>query len=440
MAHDITVPRLGWSMEEGTFLRWLKQDGQSVRAGEALFELEGEKATQDVEAVDSGILNVPAGAPAPGTVVPVGAVLGYLLQPGEAPPGGKSPAASPASSAAASQPVASPPAPPPAVAPSVRRRAREMGVDLATVVGSARSGRITAEDLQSAVKPSPPLRVATKVVASPRARRVATELGIDWKQLTGTGSEGRIRESDVRAAAAQGASSSRSSITLSGGMTARRRTIAQRMRHSHQQVVPVTLTSQADATNLVNLRTQFKFTGNTVVPAYTDILAKLVAATLQQHPALAACWQNDDLLPPREIDLGLAVDTSEGLLVPVIRNVPQISLVDLARQTRDLAQRAREGKLTAAEMQGGVFTITSLGAFGIDAFTPIINYPQTAILGVGAIRRVPAVHAGEIVPRDLITFSLTFDHRAVDGAPAARFLQAVGLAVENPSAALLSGF
>ncbi len=209
---------------------------------------------------------------------------------------------------------------------------------------------------------------------------------------------------------------------------------------SQQQTAPVTLTTRADATNLVNLRTQFKTVGDGVAPpTFTDMIVKLTAAALERHPLLAARWEGDQQIFPETIDIGMAVDAEEGLIVPVLRDVGSLSLMQLAERSRSLVERARNGKLSADDMSGGVFTVTNLGAFGIDAFTPIINVPETAILGVGCIRREPAVHNDQIVPRDKMTLSLTFDHRVVDGAPAARFLQTVVEAVENPSAWLLRG-
>ena len=225
-------------------------------------------------------------------------------------------------------------------------------------------------------------------------------------------------------------------------LTSRRNVIAQRMVASRQQTVPVTLTTKADATNLVNLREQFKTTGGeSPIPGYQDIITKLVAGVLRQYPLLAGRWEEDAIVLPaeNELHLGMAVDTDDGLLVPVLRNAAQLSLIELAARSRQLADQARAGKLAAADMQGSVFTITNLGAFGIDAFTPIINVPETAILGLGAIRREPvALDDGDIVSRHQLTLSLTFDHRILDGAPAARFLQDIATAIANPSAALLS--
>jgi pyruvate dehydrogenase E2 component (dihydrolipoamide acetyltransferase) len=342
MPIEITVPRLGWSMEEGTFAGWLKQNGDHVTAGEPLFAMESDKVTMDVESLDNGILYVAPDAPEPGAVVVVGQRLGFLLAPGE-----------------------------PAPDAPIRER------------------------------PTP---------VTPRARRVAAELGVDTAQLRGSGRGGRIREVDVRAAGAV-------------PITALRRTIARRMMESRQNTAPVTLTSRADATALVALRNQWKLApGPGPAPSYTDILAKLVAIVLESHPALGGL--------SGKAHIGIAVDTPEGLLVPVLRDVAASSLADLARRSRELIEAARAHRLRAEDLAGGTFSIT-----------PIINFPEAAVLGVGAIRKEPVVlESGELAVREQMTLSLTFDHRVVDGAPAARFLQALVRLIEDASGtSLLAG-
>lgn len=407
MAIEITIPRLGWSMEEGVFSRWLKKEGDTIRQGDPLFELEGEKAIQEIEALDAGVLRIPANGPVPGSVVHVGSVVGYLVAQGE------------------TLPVAG---------PAVRRRAREAGVNLDQIAGTGGNGRILAQDIERASSPS--LHSPLSPVASPRARRLADELNMDWTQLAGSGAGGRIREQDVLAARRAPIVGRRIPLT------SRRKVIAQRMVASRQQTVPVTLTTKADAANLVNLREQFKTTsGQSPIPSYQDIITKLVVGALRRHPLLAGRWDQDAIVLPseNEVHIGMAVDTDDGLLVAVLHNAPALSLVELAARSRQLVSQARAGKLSAAEMHGSVFTITNLGAFGIDAFTPIINMPETAILGLGAIRREPVVlDGGDIVSRHQLTLSLSFDHRILDGAPAARFLQDIATAIANPSAALLS--
>jgi len=454
MAFEITIPRLGWSMEEGTFVRWLKKDGDSVKPGEALFELEGEKAAQDIEAVDGGILRIPANAPKPGTTVAVGAIIGYLAAEGETVPSSGSVAgpkvveptttASVAPATVDAPKAAAMDVAPPVAAPSVRRLARELGVSLSQLVGTGPAGRVTTADLNPRQAASGTVIPQVKsTIASPRARRVARELGLDWSHIAGTGRDGRVRERDVRANANTRALPARKpggTPTVAGQaipLTRPRRTIADRMLASQQNTAPVTLTTRVDATNLVSLRQQFKSAGGAVIPSYTDIVIKLVSMALADHPSLMMQWAGDQLVLPQEIGIGIAVDTDAGLLVPVVRNVPSLSLIDLSAASGQLIAQAREGRVKATDMQGGVFTVTNLGAFGIDAFTPIINSPETAILGMGRIRREPTVVDNLIVPRDQLSLSLTFDHRVVDGAPAARFLQAVSQAIETPSAWLL---
>ena len=445
MAQEIIIPRLGWSMEEGTFVAWLKSEGDFVKRGDALFELEGEKATQEIEAVDEGVLRIPITGPKPGSVHKVGAVIGYLVAANDSIPGLANPlqqvnveAINEADSIVAS--------------PSVRQLARKVGVQLSQVKATGPRGRILQEDVhqaksilsENAQEPviSDVSKMLSQQVASPRARRLASSLGIDWKLLIGSGAGGRIRECDVKAAS----TNLTSPITTAGKaqripISKKRRLIAQRLVASRQLTVPVTLTTKADATNLVNLRNQFKSTNGThPIPSFQDIITKLVAEVLKEHMFLAGRWDEDVIVLPahHELHIGMAVDTEDGLLVPVIRNVAGLNLRDVAVQSKSLVQQAREGKITAAQMQGGVFTITNLGAFGIDSFTPVINYPEAAILGLGAIRKEPVfLDDGKVVAQLQLALSLTFDHRIVDGAPAARFLQALVSAIVNPSAFLL---
>ena len=424
MAAEIRVPRLGWSMEEGTFLGWKKRAGEIVTVGEILYELEGEKATQEIESLDAGVLHIAPTCPPPGTVVPVGALLGCIAAAGEA-------VHWPAAATTAAAPVEAAPAAPisqpaPHAPPSVRRLARELGV----TIDEARQGRVTAAQVQAAPRP-PPSVAKQEAKSSPRARRAARERGIDWRQLQGTGKHGRVRERDVLAAV--GISDfvpGENSIPI----TSRRRTIAQRMVQSLERTAPVTLTTRADVTRLVELRAKRKSAGGELIPAYGDFVARLVAIALEKHPLLAGRWEENRIVLPQpgHIHIGMAVDTDEGLLVPVLRAVSSRSVEEVAHMSSELAERARRGKLTADQMQGAVFTITNLGTFGIDAFTPIIHWPQTAILGLGAIRREPMfVENDRVEARHVMTLSLTFDHRVIDGAPAARFLSDLVAAIEQ---------
>jgi pyruvate dehydrogenase E2 component (dihydrolipoamide acetyltransferase) len=378
MAVEITIPRLGWNMEEGVFVGWLKQDGEAVKPGDALFTLEGEKATEEIECLDKGLLRIAPGGPAAGDKIAVGAVIGYVTAADE-----------------------------------------EWGTRAADAVATETVPAAPVEVMAPGPRPS-----RHHQTASPRARRVARELGVDWKTVQGGGRTGRIRERDVRAAA--GAASVQTTVSPL------RKTIAERMTASLRSTAPVTLTTTVDASNLVNLRGQFKAAGGDIVPGYTDFLVKLSAAALQKHPLMGASWAGAEMAPMRSVDIGIAVDADAGLFVPVVRDAPSLSIRQVAASTRDLAKRARAGRLQSSEMQGGVFTITNLGAFGVEAFTPIINFPQCAILGVGRIQHRPVAAGDKVLICEQVTLSLTFDHRIVDGAPAARFLQTLCQMIENP--------
>ncbi len=399
MAFELFVPRLGWDMEEGTFAGWLKKDGETVKEGEPVFLVESEKAEQEVESLESGILRIPADGPQPGDVLPVGTLIGYLVEPGEqAPSSVKSIGAAPPMPGSAGT-KADPASTGAAAVPTPAEKPRE----------------------ERAARPS----------ISPRAKRIAKELGVDWKKVQGTGREGRIVEEDIRAAASGAAAASEAPPAAVGRL---RKRIAQRVSESAHSTASVTLTAEADATNLVSRRDELKAgaSGEAIVPTYTDLFVKLAATALEKHPLLNSYWENDQIRVLDDIHIAIAVDTEEGLLAPVLRNANKKSIQQIAEESRSLAEKARARKLDRDSLQGGTFTITNLGTYGVDAFTPIINLPQCAILGVGAIRLKPAVHQGQLAARHMVSLSLTFDHRIVDGAPAAAFLKTVRELIEQP--------
>jgi pyruvate dehydrogenase E2 component (dihydrolipoamide acetyltransferase) len=330
----------------------------------------------------------------------------------------------------------------PAISPRARRVAAELNVDWMRLQGSGRTGRIVERDVRAAaaVHGAAP-RATTPVRVTPVAQRVAQGAGIDLAAVSPTGPGARIQRSDVEAAIrAQQAPPAPAPALPEGDYEAIpvsrvRRLIAQRMLGSAQDTAAVTLTTEADATALVALRDQLRAAlepRERLVPSYNDLLIKLTALALQQHPALNATWQEETILQWRAVHIGLAVDAPDGLVVPVVRDAQERSVGRIASVTRDLIARAQARQLRAEEMQGGTFTITNLGMFGIDAFTPIINLPQSAILGVGRIAARPAVVNDQVVPRKLMALSLTFDHRVADGAVAARFLNLVREYVEEP--------
>lgn len=427
MAVEIVLPRLGWTMEEGTLVEWLKKDGDPVQAGEVLFTVESDKAVNEVESFDAGVLRIPPDSPPPGSTVPVGTLLAYILAPGEALPAGRV-ASAPAAAAAAPAVTASAPAASrhggPRISPRARRLARQLGVDFSRVQGSGQSGRIVERDIQAASRTP---RV------SPVARRMAQEAGVDLGALAAQKPGARLQRQDVEAALS--AQTTPPAAGTAAPLSSLRRLIAQRMGESSRTTAAVTLFAEADAGELVELRQRFKEAlgpRQVRVPSYNDFFLKLTALALSEHPQLNASWQGDSIQTHTRIDIGMAVDTEAGLLVPVLRQVDRLSLQELAEESAALGEGARTRRLKAEQLQGATFTVTNLGMYNIDAFTPIIDLPQCAILGIGRIALRPAVHQGQVVPRHQVVLSLSFDHRVVDGGPAARFLDAVRQYTEQP--------
>lgn len=395
MAEEIRFPRLGWSMEEGKFIQWLKRDGELVREGDPLFEMEGEKALQEIEAVGNGILKIADDAPAPDEVVAVGKLLGYLLLPNEL------------------------------LSEAIPKPSLDSG-DGASV--ELKGGLLAEAEICLPIDEDASFETLP-IAASPRARRLADSLGIDWHAVHGTGRDGRIREADVREFADRHLSNDTPTSKVKGNLfTPRRKMIAERLRLSRTLTVPVTLTTKVDVSRLVVLRELQKKMQSTRVPAFTDLFAKYVAIVLARHPAMAVRWNEDHSVlsevPALDFHIGIAVDTKDGLLVPVVRDVYSKSIDDIVTQSKTLIEKARAGRLNKDEMNDGVISITNLGAYGIDAFTPIINVPEIAILGLGTIRKEPAFDdRAQLVTKEVMVLSLTFDHAAVDGASAAAFLK-----------------
>lgn len=270
-----------------------------------------------------------------------------------------------------------------------------------------------SESVEPAQPEAEPHRAGSAPRASPAARRLAREMGVDLAAIEGTGPQGRITEADVRRAG--------EATDEQAGMTGLRAVIARNMRESHGATAPVTLTTVADVTD-------------TVPSQITVWVLRSAAAALRAHPALDGTRDGDTFQPAATTAISLAIQTDEGLVAPVVRDPLSRSFEELDGEVRALAERARSRQLTSQDYEGGTFTVTNLGSYGIDAFTPIINLPQIAILGVGAIRTVPGLDGDEVVPRQQMTLSLTFDHAFVDGAPAAEFLAEVRAQLEKGNA------
>ena len=472
MPTEVILPKLGQTMEEGTVVEWLKQEGDEVKRGEILFTVESDKATLESEAPARGFLRkilVQAGETVP-VLTPVGIITKTMDEDiGELQVAGPTPmqtsgrvgqvsglVAQP--EAAESQIVESENLEPETFEPSTgrvfaspraRMRAREWGVDLALVSGTGPGGRIVERDVRAYVESQPK--------ATPMAVKVASDLGVDLRTVTGTGAGGRITREDVEAAAAAARpavpavpaapgvpvsmapvpafklppAEVASTVPLSG----LRGIIAERMAFSAHTAARVTLVTEVDATAFVEARTRLKEAVSEewgFAPGYTDLLVTIVARALREYPYMNARLNGDVIEQLAHVNVGVAVDAERGLLVPVLRDADQMGLRELGTYFREVVGRAREGKSLPDELTGGTFTITNLGMFDVDAFTPVMNPPELAILGVGRIQPKPVVLEGEVVVRQMVTLSLAFDHRLVDGAPAARFLQRIKRLMENP--------
>ncbi len=459
MAYEVVMPRLGWNMEAGSLVEWRKQEGEQVEAGEILFSVESDKVVQEVEALEGGILHIPPGSPLPGVTVPVGTQLAYLLKPGESLPIQDQPGASVLAPGAA--PGVTTPAPTlvvksgiptrstkeqPAVSPRAARVAAELGVDWTGLRGSGRTGRIIERDVRrAALAQAGGESLPGEVFASPVARRAAEELGIDLVRLAGQMPGRRIERADVELAAQRAMTEAASPAAPAAEnplpaetrlpVSQVRRLTAERMSAGIHTAAPVTLTSEMDATELVRLRKQLKEDNAQRVPSYVDLLAKITAFALLEHPYMNARFEGESILQSAAVNLSLAVDTERGLLAPVLRDVQAKSLLQIAQESAELIERARTGLIQPDDLHGGTFTITNLGMYEIDAFTPIINLPECAILGIGRVvpkQVVVDVEKEHVAIRHMLFLSLTFDHRLVDGAPAARFLQRIKQYVEKP--------
>jgi len=459
VAHDVIMPKWGLTMKEGKVARWFKQEGDQVAAGEALLEVETDKITNSVESPATGSLFqivVPAGE-----TVPVLTVLALIAAPGEKPERvarGAAAASAPAAAKAAA-PAAAKTADGAFVpaSPAARKLAKELGVDLSAVTGTGPGVRITEKDVQAAFDSGPAMN------ASPQAVELAKKHGIDLSQISGTGEGGRITKADLlramnphaakpatrpvvpaapaapaappapAAAPAAPAGPTAGSVIALEGM---RKLIADNMMASLHGMAQLTAFVEIDATEMVCLRERL-LALNKKNPdyrlSYNDIIGYAVCRALKKHPLLNATLVDNAATLHEAVNLGVAVSVDKGLIVPNVKGADKLSLEELARAMRDVAGRARKGGLTMDEISGGTFTITNVSMLGMDGFTPIINPPEVAILGVGRAIQKPAVVNGAICIRTLMTLSLTFDHRVVDGQPAMTFLRCLADYLESPA-------
>jgi pyruvate dehydrogenase E2 component (dihydrolipoamide acetyltransferase) len=425
MPATVIMPALELAQETGKVLRWLKNPGDRVSKGEPIVEIETDKVTVEVEAPAAGVLGEVTAQP--GDVVPVGKTIALIFAAGEA----RGAAATPP--AASSTPATTPPIPAPAASgvrasPLARKIAEQHGVDLARV--KTATGRIEKADVlahvesqKAAAGNGAPPRVAA---ASPKARRLAAERGLDLATLRGSGPDGAVLAADVPAAERAAAP----------GVSNVWRIMAERMTASWTTAPHFYLVREVNVGRLATWRERAS-TQAGVRLTYTDLLVKLVAAAIAQHPRVNVSWKDGTIVQHADVNVGLAVALDEGLVVPVLHRADTLSLAEIAARREDVVTRAQAGKLRPADIQGGGFTMSNLGMFGVDAFSAIVNPPQAAILAVGRIAdRVVALN-GQPAVQPTMVLTLSCDHRALDGARGAQFLGALADLVEEPLALLV---
>ena len=465
MPTNVIMPALELAQETGKVVHWLKRPGDTVRKGDPIVEIETDKVTVEIEAPASGVLREVTAQE--GDVVPVGRTIAVVVGADEAGASAAAATVMPAASAAATGAIPAPPSPvvaPPAArvaaqsagavagssassvraSPLARRIAEQHGVDLARI--QTPSGRIEKADVLAYVETqkTPAAgngRGARLAAASPKARRLAAERGLDVGAVRGTGPDGAVLAVDLAAARvtpSAPAIAAREASPREGapGVGTVWRIMAERMTSSWTTAPHFYLVREVNVSRLVSwLDRARKQTGARVT--YTDLLVKLVAAALSRHPRTNASWRDGAIALNAEINIGLAVAIDDGLVVPVIHRADTLGLAEIAARREDAVSRAQGGKLRPADIQGGGFTISNLGMYGVDAFNAIVNPPQAAILAVGRIAdRVVALN-GQPAVQPTMMLTLSCDHRALDGARGAQFLGTLADLIEEPLALLV---
>ena len=442
MAVEVLLPKLGLTMETGLIEEWLVPPGTPVKPGDLLLRLATDKVDVEVEAEGAGLFHPAVDS---GVELPPGALIGWLLEAGEEVPSGAAALEAPPPPVPAEtrptvvgEPGALTPTGRLFASPNARRVARERGVDVAQLNGTGPGGRIiTADVLETAAAPGVP-GPAPKVV-SPLVRRDAAAAGVDLGTVVATGPGGKVLRSDVLTAAARqlpvDAAAPAAAAAEVIPLTGMRGVIASRMHASLQEMAQLTLGTEAEMDAAVALRAQLKEQWSQAgipVPTITDLVIRAAALALREHPRLNASVDDNAIHVQSEINVGIAVALEEGLIVPVVKRADQLPLSAIAAESRRFAQDARSGRLALPDLEGGTFTVSTLGTFGIDFFTPVITPGQVAILGVGRLRDSVRWEGATPVRTQVLTLSITFDHRAVDGAPAADYLRSVVSRLANP--------
>lgn len=447
MAQEVLMPKLGLTMTEGTIEEWKYKEGDSVKKGDILFSVATDKLTNDVEAEVDGVLLkilLPEGETAP-----CKAVIAYIGEAGEVIAAGnastESTAAQAPASSAAAVPAKTPavtrdPGAPVLASPAAKKLAKEKGVDLALVAGTGPKGRITLEDVEAYLTAPKANDPAAEVKTSPLAAKLAEELGVDVSKIQ---TDGRVMKADVLTAAGvcTAAPAAEAAPAISAGdndeapvkVNPLRRSIAANMSNSWHTSPRVTYTFAVDVTAMKALRAKLKdsLKEQGIKLTYNHILMKVVAKALMEFPDVNASFADNMLTRHKHVNMGLAVAKGDGLIVPNVKNADSKSLAEIAKETEALIDATRSGNIDMKDMTGGTFTITSLGPYGVRSFSPIINQPELAILGVCDIVDTPIVCNGEIVIRPMMNLCLTADHRVVDGVMASKFMKRVVELLEN---------
>ena len=459
MATSIVMPQMGYDMQEGTVVRWVKREGEEVARGEVLAEIETDKATVEYEAFVGGVLRKIVAEE--GVAIPVGDLIAVITAPDEPLPddlGISSPAETPATAqpAAVSQaPQVTPAAPPSGevrASPIARRIAREQGIDLATLNGSGPGGRIVEADVLAAAEAKAREAMVAAapggVLASPIARRLARERGIDLTSLTGSGPGGRIVEADVLAASeaaavaelvpAQAEALAAEESVDRLDLSRMRQTIARVTGDSKRETPHFYVSSDVDMSKAMVLRADI----NQAVPSESrvsvnDLIVKACAMALQRYPKFNAFFRGDHLQMNANVNIGIAIALESGLIVPGINGCENKTLTEIAASSRDLISRAHTGTLRNEEYSGTTFSISNLGMFDVDSFTAIIYPPHAAILAVGRVKEQPVVRDGQVAVSQMMNATLSVDHRVADGAEAAQMLMEVKRLLENPVTLLI---
>ena len=437
MPKEIYLLKVGMTMTEGMVSEWYIADGQQVNKGEMLYALETEKVNMDVDAEFDGKVKHLVQA---GEMMEPGDVVGFIFEDGEEIPSNLSAIPVKQNSAIGAVESGSKPGSEPETqpvfkgvpgnkdnrvksSPAARRLAKELDVDFTTLTGTGPGGRIIEADVQA---------VATTVVrASPLAKRLAEQKGVNIASIKGSGPGGRIVEADIEAAAMTSSTSIAGETIALKGM---RKTIAQRMFTSLQSSAQLTMDMEASMDDAVRLRESLidEWQGEQIRPTYTDLVVKAVAKALKSHPLMNSQLGETEITLLSDIHVGIAVAVPDGLVAPVIRNADELSVKEIAVESSRLATLARNGTLGLDDYAGGTFTISALGMYGVDSFTPIINTPQAGILGVNRIFDGVAWDGDRPLKAKKMNLSLTWDHRVLDGAPAAEFLGEVCTLLANP--------